>query len=151
MIIVALIICIGLIVFGLWLINSTDFECTGIAIALMGTITFVISLITCIAFLIDVINLKVIDQKIDMYQQENANIESQIAECVTQYQKYETEIFTEINSENAMTLISLYPELKSDALVSKQIEVYIANNTKIKELKELKIDGEVSRWWLYFG
>ena len=57
----------------------------------------------------------------------------------------------EVKPENYITLVSLYPELKADALVSKQIEIYISNNEKIKELKEFKINGSIYRWWLYFG
>jgi hypothetical protein len=59
--------------------------------------------------------------------------------------------FTEVSPDSAITLVSLYPELKADELVKKQIEVYVANNEKIKELKEKKIMGNVYRWWLYFG
>lgn len=151
MIIVVLVICIGLIALGYWLTENTDCDFTGVATIVTGGIGLIISLIALIAFAINVSNLKVIDQKIDMYQEENTHIESQIAECVKQYQEYETGIFTEVKSESAMTLVALYPELKSDVLVAKQIEVYIANNEKIKELKGTKIDGAVYRWWLYFG
>lgn len=151
MIIVILAICIGLIALGYWLFEHTDFDFSGCTAMVLGVLGLIISLIALIAFSVNVSNLRVIDQKIDMYQEENAHIENQIAECVKQYQEYEFEIFTEVKSESAMTLVALYPELKSDVLVAKQIEVYIANNEKIKELKETKIDGTVSRWWLYFG
>lgn len=50
-----------------------------------------------------------------------------------------------------MTLITLYPELKSDKLVQKQINIYVDNNKKIKILKEKQINGKVLKWWLYFG
>lgn len=151
MIIVILVICIGLIALGYWLTEGLMHEFTGVATTVVGGIGLIISLIALIVFSVGVSNLKVIDQKIDMYQEENVHIESQIAECIKQYQEYETGIFTEVKSESAMTLVALYPELKSDVLVAKQIEVYIANNEKIKELKETKIDGAVYRWWLYFG
>lgn len=151
MIIVVLVICIGLIALGHWFIENVSCEFTGATMIVMGGLGSIASLIAVIVFAVNVSNLKVIDQKIDMYQEENAHIESQIAESVKQYQEYETGIFTEVKSESAMTLVVLYPELKSDVLVAKQIEVYIANNEKIKELKETKIDGAISRWWLYFG
>ena len=50
-----------------------------------------------------------------------------------------------------MFLVTLYPELKADTLVAKQIEIYTNNNQKIKELKEQKLYGKVYKWWLYFG
>lgn len=98
-----------------------------------------------------IINGNVIDQKIAMYQEENANIETQIADCVAEYQQYESKIISEVTSENAMTLISLYPDLKSDTLVAMQIENYIANNNAIRSLKEDKLDIQKARWWVYFG
>ena len=57
----------------------------------------------------------------------------------------------EVSPESAVTMVSLYPELKSDSLVQAQIEVYVENNKTIKYLKDKQIKGDVYRWWLYFG
>ena len=89
--------------------------------------------------------------KIEMYQEENQKIEEQVDVLVKQYMEYEGKTLTEFKSESSITLVSLYPELKSDALISKQIEVYIANNNKIKELKEYEIEMKIGKWLLYFG
>ena len=86
-----------------------------------------------------------------MYQEENTKIEQQIANVVCQYQQYETEIFITVAPEDSVSLVALYPELKSDKLVQEQINIYVANNEKIRELKEEQINGNVLRWWLYFG
>lgn len=150
MIIVMFLICAGVIALGAWLYNEVE-EVSGGVTMFFGISGGVISFITFIVLCVSVSGLKVIDAKIEMYQTENTNIENQITECVKQYQQYETDIFTEVTPESAVTLISLYPELKADTLVAKQIEVYLANNQKIKELKESKISGDVYRWWLYFG
>ena len=150
MIIVIFLICVGVIVLGAWLYNGVE-EVSGGVTMFFGISGGVISFITFIVLCVNVSNLKVIDDKITMYQEENGYIESQIAECVKQYQQYETDIFTEVTPESAVTLVALYPELKADTLVSKQIDVYLANNEKIKELKASKISGDVYRWWLYFG
>ena len=106
--------------------------------------------ITC-CLCCEVSSLAVIDEKIAMYQEENTKIEEQIADVVESYQQYETEIFTEVAPDSSIALVALYPELKSDTLVQSQIDVYIKNNEKIKSLKESKIGGSVSKWWLYFG
>ena len=45
----------------------------------------------------------------------------------------------------------MYPELKSDNLVTKQIELYVENNKQIKKLKSEKLDYNLMAWWLYFG
>ncbi|MBO5909356.1 MAG: hypothetical protein J6Q67_06245 [Clostridia bacterium] len=121
------------------------------------TVFAVCILIGCIIALIfvgvSVSELPVLDDRIAMYQEENEKIESQIAEVVAQYQKYENDIFTNVaeNNEDAMFLVTLYPDLKSDTLVAKQIEIYTDNNQKIKEIKEQQIYGKVFKWWLYFG
>lgn len=123
----------------------------GFIMDFIGGVCILITIITTIWLAIDVTNLSVIDNKIAMYQEENTKIESQIATVVENYQEYETDIFTNLKDESAITLVSLYPELKADKLVKTQINTYVANNKKIKELKEEKISGSVSRWWLYFG
>lgn len=119
-----------------------------------GGIGFLFSIIAFIAIIILGIHVKsisVIDDRIDMYEEENARIEQQIADVVEEYQKYETDIFMEVSPESAVTMVSLYPELKSDSLVQAQIEVYVENNKTIKYLKDKQINGDVYRWWLYFG
>lgn len=150
MIIVIFLVCVGVIVLGAWLYKHINQIPGGITMA-CGIVGSIISFIALIVLLVTVSRLKTIDLKIDMYQAENTQIENQITECIKEYQKYETEIFTEVAPDSAITLVSLYPELKADELVKKQIEIYIANNQKIKELKEEKIMGDVYRWWTYFG
>lgn len=150
MIIVIFAVCVAVILLGAWVYNCVN-EFAGGWILFCGIAGSVISFIALIVLLITVSGLNVIDNKIEMYQSENANIEQQISDCVEQYQKYETDIFTEVKPDSAVTLVALYPELKSDELVKKQLEIYIANNQKIKELKEEKIMGNVYRWWTYFG
>lgn len=122
----------------------------GILVDVGGFVT-VIALVFTACLGVTVSKLNVIDDKIAMYQEENAKIEEQIAAVVQGYQDYESDIIKSVSPESAVTLVSLYPELKSDALVQSQIEVYTANNEKIKELKEKQISGSVHRWWLYFG
>ena len=100
---------------------------------------------------ISVSNGKTIDEKIVMYQEENNKIEKQIDTLVSNYMNYESDTYEKIKSESSITLVSMYPELKSDKLVEEQISVYEENNKKIRELKEDKIDLKVKKWWLYFG
>lgn len=112
---------------------------------------FLAFLIISIFVGIGVTNGRTLDNKIAMYTEENENIEADMNALVEQYMNYESGTYGELKGESSITLVSLYPELKADALVTKQIEVYIANNEKIKELKEKKIDLSVKKWWLYFG
>lgn len=94
---------------------------------------------------------RIIDSKIELYTQENAAIEEQIDKLVSEYMEFESGTFEALHNESAITLVSLYPELKSDKLVESQINIYLENNRKIRDLKEDKLDITVKKWWLYFG
>lgn len=133
---------ISLVVY--WITYDGDVVC------LPGIICF-IALIFVIIASVNVVNGRVIDTKIAMYQEENKNIESQMDVLVDKYMDYESETFDELKGKSSITLVSLYPELKADELVKSQVEVYTSNNKTIKELKEDKINLSTWKWWLYFG
>jgi hypothetical protein len=144
-------ICLVLFISGFILYEKTNLNDSCGAMIGVGAIVGVIALVTIAVVGISYSVGVTADERITMYQEENTRIEEQIAEIVTQYQQYEKDIFTEVQPDSAMTLISLYPELKSDSLVASQIEIYVKNNEKIKSLKEESINNSVYRWWLYFG
>lgn len=143
MIILIFIISLGLTIWGL----ADDSE---VAIQLFGVAT-IVSLIAAAFLLQSVLSLRIIDDKISLYEEENAKIEAQLEDLVAGYMKYEQDTFAELSSESSVTLVSLYPELKADTLVAKQCEVYVDNKEKIVQLKEQKINASVCKWWLYFG
>ena len=145
-------ICILMVVGGLILDEKTGVDidiCFGISG--IGMLVGFFALLGLIIVGVNVKSLSVIDDRIVMYEEENARIEQRIADVVEQYQKYETDIFREVAPESAVTMVSLYPELKSDSLVQAQIEVYTENNKTIRDLRDKQIKGNVYRWWLYFG
>ena len=92
-----------------------------------------------------------IDSKIAMYEEEYAKIEQDIDRIVEHYLKYEQDTFANLKDESPITLVTLFPELKSDALVQQQLEIYVDNNAEIKSLKEEKIDIAKKKYLLYFG
>lgn len=98
-----------------------------------------------------VINGRTLDEKIAMYESENAAIEEEINTLVENYMKYESGTFESLKGEDGITLISLYPELKADTLVNQQCELYISNKEQITSLKEEKISVSNHKFWLYFG
>ncbi len=149
MIIVILVILLIWCVFSWFIDSNGDYD--GLIGVFLGTIPLAICIIVVIFLAVQVSNLSVIDQKIEMYEQENTKIEQQIETAVTAYQQHEKDVFTTVKPNSYMQLVSLYPELKSDTLVKAQIKTYQSNNKKIKELKEQAINGNVKRWWLYFG
>ena len=153
MILVILVIGILMVTLGIVLYDKLDYgkDKIGKIFQIIGTVATIISTIVTIVLLVCVLNRVNIDKKIAIYEEENTKIEQQIADTVKQYQEYETGIFTEVAPESSITLVALYPELKSDTLVQSQINVYVDNNKTIKELKSSAVNAPVYRWWLYFG
>ena len=107
--------------------------------------------ITFIILLIIVSNGSTIDSKIELYQTQNSEIESKIQATVTSYLAHEKQTYKDLKPNNAIAIVSAYPELHSNELVKKQIEVYEDNNKKIMSLKEEKLNQSIYKWWLYFG
>lgn len=92
-----------------------------------------------------------IDDKINMYTEENTKIEKQISDTVKEYMKHENETYSNLKPESSIAIATAYSELKSNELVSRQIDTYNTNNDKIKELKENQINIGLYHWLLYFG
>lgn len=115
-------------------------------------IGFFVKLGVIVILCIQLIGIKVIDEKIELYQNQNNEIESKIEIVVKQYMEHEHKTLEALNNDNSyITLVTLYPELKSDKLIEEEINVYLENNEKILELKNQKINEKIYKWWLYFG
>ena len=105
----------------------------------------------------NVMELKIIDQQIEMYQEENSNIQNSISEIIGNYMNYEQGTYAkslesmDLKSLDIVVLSQLYPDLKANEMVNQQINIYQENNNKVKELKEKKLKCQLSKWWLYFG
>ena len=93
----------------------------------------------------------IIDEKIALYETQNAKIEAQVATAVEGYKEFESDTFANCKPEDLTLVLTLYPELSSNELVKQQIYIYQDNNEKILALKEQKLNLEVCRWWLFFG
>lgn len=120
----------------------------------LGIFTLIVTGILgiCVIFnLITVICGRTLPEKIAMYEEENKKIEEDIAIMVKEYMQYEGDTFKDVTSESAITLVNLYPELKSSELVTQQITIHTDNNKKIKELKESLIEAKNAKYLLYFG
>lgn len=116
------------------------------------TIIFIaLAVLFCLLGIPGTIDSRYTNQKIQMYQEENEKIEEDVSVIITQYMKHENATFDMSKIESSTVLIQMYPELKSNELVSKQIDIYNENNKKIKKLKLEKIKNQKSKFYLYFG
>ena len=113
-----------------------------------------ISVVALIGIIINsgiLINGRTLDDKIAMYEQENAAIEQSVDVLVKDYYRHESDTYSSLTPENAVLFASAYPELQSNELATKQLEIYVENNNNIKELKKDQINLSRNRFWLYFG
>lgn len=108
--------------------------------------------ILAISFLSDaVVKGFLVDEKIEIVQSQNAEIEEKVKVVVENYLGYESSTYKDLKPEEVMMAASMYPALQSNQIVQEQIKVYEENNKKIVSLKEEKVNAKADRWWLYFG
>lgn len=93
-----------------------------------------------------------VDQKLEMYQEENIEIETKVKDTVRVYMDYEEDVYKNlIEAADLTTLLIKYPELNSNELIKTEIETYKENSKQIKDLKSKQIDRGLMAWWLWFG
>lgn len=132
-------VCIG--IFNDW---EMGFWITGIPI-----LVIILVLIVCSIGYTDILT---IDDKIALYETQNTEIEQEITAIVESYKDYEAETFKAVAEEvNPLVVYTIYPELKSNALVTDQIKLYRENNDKITQLKSQKINLRGLGWWIHFN
>ena len=126
-------------------VDSEAFIIVAVIFAILALVT--LGFIFC--FKVDVKGADVIKEKIEMYEEENSEIESEISALVTRYMAFEKDTLESLKVESSLvTLVNLYPELKSDELVQAQIQLYISNQREIIKLKEDLINLGTKRIWL---
>lgn len=130
-----------------WVYHNEWFYCTLNAVGgLLAGLALIVTMFVAPIYS----NVMVIDDKIALYEEENASIEQDIGALVKSYKDYESETLENFKLDNPSIIFSMYPELKSNELATKQIELYISNNRQIKQLKEEKLEYKVLKWWLFF-
>lgn len=122
----------------------------GVGTMLSG-ICFFVLIIAIICGATQLATSKKIDAKIEMYTEENTKIELAITETVEKYLEHEYKIFDSLQGEDIQTLLVVYPEINSNELVKHQMEIFITNNDKIKQLKNDKINLSTWKFLIYFG
>ena len=153
LIIGTIILAAGIFIYAKWgqELYHKDYEWIYYLLNAIGGIVLGVSLIATIVVGIEYSSHMTIDEKIEIYKQENANIENQMSIVVSEYMGFETETLEKFKNESSTTLVSLYPELKSNTLVTKQLELYVKNNKMIKSLECERLKYRVYAWWLFFG
>ena len=145
---VLFVICFIIMLAGIFFIEDDEVRLAVCVISFLGMVVFGIFGACCTY---GIIEGRYIDERIALYESENAEIEQNINELVEQYMQYEADTYSNLKGESGITLVSLYPELKSNELVQEQCDLYISNKKCVLELKEQRIRVSENKWWLYFG
>lgn len=150
------IVSILLIITGIVIYKKTDDEVISVTLGCLGAIILIITIVATIVVGSDLACGRFIDDKIEFYENDNEAVYNEISNIAKAYCDYEKETvdkITELIEQKAdpSTILAVLPSLRSSELYAKQMEIYNANRTRIRELQEDKIGLKENRWWLYFG
>ena len=137
-----------------YLYDWGDFMDDHIVLSALNVISFGITFV-CICFLgciaTNVIEGMAIEEKIQVVQEQNSEIESKVKIAVENYQGYEKGTFESLKPEDIIIAATMYPELQSNQIVQEQVKIYQDNNNKLVSLREERANLRAYRFMLYFG
>ena len=125
--------------------DCTESDAIGALTFISGIVGFIllIDVLVCIYDYYETTTLA--DQKIQLYTEQNKDIENKVTVVVDKYLVHEKDIYAELKPKTKITLASTYPELQSNKLVQQQIQLYNENNKKITNCKLQKIKSKFYR------
>ena len=150
------IVSIALIVVGVIIYNKTSDDIFSVGLGVLGAVFLIGTIVATILVGSNLACGRFIDDKIEFYENDNEAVYNEISSIAKAYCDYEKETvdkITELIEQKAdpSTILIVLPSLRSSELYAKQMEIYNANRTRIRELQEDKIGLKENRWWLYFG
>lgn len=92
-----------------------------------------------------------IQEKIEIYEDQNVQIEQSIDAAVKAYCEHEQITYVQMSDGAVALVAAAYPELASSELVKTQMEVWTSNSHELKEMKSDLVDFNKARYFLYFG
>lgn len=92
-----------------------------------------------------------IEEKIQIYEEQNTQIEQSIDAAVKAYCEHEQITYVQMSDGAVALVAAAYPELASSELVKTQMEVWTSNSSELKYLKSKLVDFHRAQYFLYFG
>lgn len=152
MITLFLLLSIGCIILADVLYNSNCKLCTIVAIpGIIGVAGCAIFGIWTIWNVICVSSGFGIQEKIQIYEDQNTQIEQSIDAAVKAYCEHEQITYVQMSDGAVALVAAAYPELASSELVKTQMEVWTSNSHELKNLKSKLVDFHRAQYFLYFG
>lgn len=92
-----------------------------------------------------------IQEKIQIYEDQDTQIEQSIDAAVKAYCEHEQITYVQMSDGAVALVAAAYPELASSELVKTQMEVWTSNSNELKDLKSDLVDFHRAQYFLYFG
>lgn len=152
MITVLLAIALGLVLLAEFIDGSTTkFGFLAVVPGVLGAIFSVIFGIWTLWNIVTVASGFGIQEKIEIYENQNAQIEQSIDAAVKAYCEHEQITYVQMSDGAVALVAAAYPELASSELVKTQMEVWTSNSHELKKMKSKLVDFNKARYFLYFG
>ncbi len=92
-----------------------------------------------------------INSRLVVLEEQNQVVLSQIEPLVQQALEYESNTYKEFKLDAAkiIAFTQLYPDLKANSFLNKQIDIILANQEEIKQLKLAKATLNAYHFWLW--
>ena len=151
MLVVFFVICLVCVSLGIIIWIKKPYSDAGSTVFAISLVVLVVVIICCLFNVNKIVKANTLEQKIAVYQEEMTNIENSINPVVQNYLDHEKETYTALTPDNAVIFASIYPELFSNEIVQKQLNIYNEYLISIKNLKLEIAEISTAKWWLYFG
>ena len=151
MLVVFFVICLVCVSLGIIIWIKKPYSDAGSTVFAISLVVLVVVIICCLFNVNKIVKANTLEQKITVYQEEMTNIENSINPVVQNYLDHEKETYTALTPDNAVIFASIYPELSSNEIVQKQLNIYNEYLISIKNLKLEIAEISTAKWWLYFG
>ena len=152
MITLLLAIALGLVLLAEIIDGSTNkFGFLAVVPGVLGTIFTIVFSIWTLWNIIVVASGFGIQEKIGIYEEQNAQIEQSIDAAVQAYCEHEQITYVQMSDGAVALVAAAYPELASSELVKTQMEVWTSNSSELKDLKSDLVDFHRAQYFLYFG
>lgn len=87
--------------------------------------------------------------KIKSYEEGKVRIEKEMGTMVNAYMDYEKDNVKRVSDKDAVSYVTVIPELKSSDLVKQEMALYADYDKRIMKLKEKQADTKLAKFILY--
>ena len=96
-------------------------------------------------------NSSTIDSRLAVLEEQNTTVLTQVEPLVQQALNYESSNYQDLKLDVNKLIIfaQMYPELKANSFLNKQIDIILANQEEIKQLKLDKASLNAYHFWLW--